>query len=62
MHLGAGIVADRGLALVRGTKMVRSISKFVLDEEGTRRFVPSNRAGQGPGDGRSSPVRFVRPA
>jgi hypothetical protein len=34
----------------------------VLNEEGTRHFVPSNRAGQGPGDGRSSPVRFVRPA
>jgi hypothetical protein len=55
-------VADRRLALVRDTKMVGSIPKFVLDEEGTRRFVPSNRAGQGPGDGRSSPARFVRPA
>jgi hypothetical protein len=55
-------VADRRLALVSDTKLVGSIPKFVLDEEGTRRFVPSNRAGQGPGDGRSSPARFVRPA
>jgi hypothetical protein len=55
-------VADRGLALVRGTKMVRSISKFVLDEEGIRRFVPSNRAGQGPGEGQSSPARIGRSA
>ena len=54
--------ADGRLALVRDTKMVGSIPKFVLDEEGTRRFVASNRAGQGPGDGRSSPARFVRPA
>src|ERR1700738_3308369 len=55
-------VADRRLALVRDTKKVGSIPKFVLDEEGTRRFVPSNRAGQGPGDGDSSPARFARPA
>jgi len=55
-------VADRRLALARDTKMVGSIPKFVLDEEGTRRFVPPNRAGQGPGDGRSGPARFVRSA
>jgi len=56
------ILDNRRLALVRDTKMVGSIPKFVLDEDGTRRFVPSNRAGQGPGAGRSSPARFVRPA
>ena len=56
------ILDNRRLALVRDTKMVGSIPKFMLDEEGTRRFVPSNRAGQGPGDGRSSPARFVRSA
>jgi predicted transglutaminase-like cysteine proteinase len=56
------ILDNRRLALVRDTKMVGSIPKFVLDEDGTRRFVPSNRAGQGPSAGRSSPARFVRPA
>jgi predicted transglutaminase-like cysteine proteinase len=40
------ILDNRRLALVRDTEMVRSIPKFVLDEDGTRRFVPSNRAGQ----------------
>ena len=39
------ILDNRRLALVRDTEMVRSIPKFVLDEDGTRRFVPSNRAG-----------------
>jgi hypothetical protein len=28
--------------------MVRSIPEFVLDEDGTRRFVPSTRTEQGP--------------
>jgi predicted transglutaminase-like cysteine proteinase len=56
------ILDNRRLALVRDTEMVGSIPKFVLDEDGTRRFVPSNRAGQGPSAGRSSPARFVRPA
>jgi hypothetical protein len=56
------ILDDRRLALVRDTEMVGSIPKFVLDEDGTRRFVPSNRAGQGPSAGRLSPARFVRPA
>ena len=56
------ILDNRRLALLRDTKMVGSIPKFVLDEDGTRRFVPSNRAGQGPSAGRSSPPRFVRPA
>jgi hypothetical protein len=54
------ILDSRRLALVRDTEMVGSIPKFVLDEEGTRRFVPSNRAGQGPCAGRLSPARFVR--
>jgi predicted transglutaminase-like cysteine proteinase len=56
------ILDNRRLALVRDTDMVGSIPKFVLDEEGTRRFVPSNRAGQGPSAGRLSPAHFVRPA
>jgi predicted transglutaminase-like cysteine proteinase len=56
------ILDNRRLALVRDTKMVGSIPKFVLDEDGTRRFVPSNRTGHGPSGGRSSPARFVRPA
>ena len=56
------ILDNRHLMLVPDTKMVGSIPKFVLDEDGTRRFVPSNRAGQGPSAGRSSPARFVRPA
>jgi predicted transglutaminase-like cysteine proteinase len=38
------ILDNRRLALVRDTKMVGSIPKFVLDEDGARRFVPSNRA------------------
>ena len=56
------ILDSRRLALVRDTEMVGSMPKFVLDEDGTRRFVPSNRAGQRPSAGRSSPARFVRPA
>jgi predicted transglutaminase-like cysteine proteinase len=36
------ILDNRRLALVRDTKMVGSIPKFVLDEGGTRRFVRSN--------------------
>jgi predicted transglutaminase-like cysteine proteinase len=34
------ILDNRRLALVHDTKMVGSIPKFVLDEAGTRRFVP----------------------
>jgi hypothetical protein len=46
---GHWLILDNGrLALVHDTKMVGSIPKFVLDEAGTRRFVPSNRAGQRP--------------
>jgi predicted transglutaminase-like cysteine proteinase len=37
------ILDNRRLALVRDTDMVRAIPKFVLDEGGTRRFVPSGR-------------------
>jgi predicted transglutaminase-like cysteine proteinase len=60
---GRWLILDNGrLALVRDTDMVRSIPKFVLDQDGARRFVPSSRAGQGPSAGRSSPARFVGPA
>ena len=38
------ILDNRHLTLVQDTKMVRCIPKFVLDEHGTRRFVPPNRA------------------
>jgi hypothetical protein len=55
------ILDNRRLALVRDTKMVGSIPKFVIHQDGTRRFVPSNRAGQGASAGRSSPVGFARP-
>ena len=56
------ILDNRRLALVRDTKMVGSIPKFVLDADGTRRFVPSNRTGQAPSAGRSTSVGFARPA
>jgi predicted transglutaminase-like cysteine proteinase len=60
---GRWLILDNGrLALVRDTDMVRSIPKFVLDQDGARRFVPSSRAGQGQSAGRSSPARFVGPA
>jgi len=60
---GRWLILDNGrLALVRDTDMVRSIPKFVLDQDGARRFVPSSRAGQGSSAGRSSPARFVGPA
>jgi len=39
------ILDNRRLALVRDTEMVGSIPRFVLDEDGARRFVPSNRTG-----------------
>jgi predicted transglutaminase-like cysteine proteinase len=38
------ILDNRYLTLVQDTKMVRCIPKFVLDEHGTRRFVPPNQA------------------
>ena len=56
------ILDNRRLALVRDTKIIGSIPKFVLDEDGTRRFVPSNRTGQAPSAGRSTSVGFARPA
>jgi predicted transglutaminase-like cysteine proteinase len=56
------ILDNRRLALVRDTEMVGSIPKFVLDEDGARRFVPSNRTGRRPSAGLLSAGRFVRPA
>jgi predicted transglutaminase-like cysteine proteinase len=56
------ILDNRRLALVRDTDMVRSIPKFVLDEQGARRFVSRGPIGQGPSAGRSSAARSVRPA
>jgi hypothetical protein len=51
------ILDNRRLALVRDTKMAGSIPKFVLDQDGTRRFVPSIEPGRGqaPAD-RARPV------
>jgi hypothetical protein len=37
------ILDNRQLALVRDTKMAGCIPRFVLDEHGTRRFIPPNR-------------------
>ncbi len=55
------ILDNRHLALVRDTELVRSIPEFALGEDGTQRFVPSNRTGPGPAAGRSSPARFIKP-
>jgi len=40
------ILDNRRLALVRDSDMMRSIPRFVLDENGARRFVQSHPAGQ----------------
>jgi predicted transglutaminase-like cysteine proteinase len=56
------ILDNRRLALVRDMEMIRSVPRFVLDEDGARRFVPSNRAWQRPTVGRSSPSGVVRTA
>ena len=56
------ILDNRRLALVRDSEMVRSIPEFVLDEDGARRFVPSNRTGQGPSASLLSASRSVRHA
>ncbi len=43
---GAWLILDnRKLALVRDTAIVGAVPKFVLDESGARRFLPSTRAG-----------------
>jgi predicted transglutaminase-like cysteine proteinase len=41
------IIDNRRLALVRDTEMIGSVPRFVLDEDGTRRFVPSNQVERG---------------
>jgi predicted transglutaminase-like cysteine proteinase len=56
------ILDNRRLALVHDTKMVGSIPKFVLDENGTRRFIPPNRAGLRPGAGPSRSASVITPA
>jgi predicted transglutaminase-like cysteine proteinase len=48
------ILDNRRIALVRDTKMVGYIPRFVLDADGPRRFILPNRVGQRPGAGRSS--------
>jgi predicted transglutaminase-like cysteine proteinase len=44
------ILDNRRLALIHDTEMVGSIPNFVLDEDGTRRFVPPKRLGHRPSD------------
>jgi predicted transglutaminase-like cysteine proteinase len=56
------ILDNRRLALVRDSEMVRSIPEFVLDQDGARRFVPSNRTGQAPNAGLLGAGRSVTPA
>jgi hypothetical protein len=56
------ILDNRRLALVRDTEMVRSIPNSCLMRAGTRRFVPSNRAGEESSASRLSRSRFIRPA
>ncbi|MDT7812081.1 MAG: hypothetical protein QOJ42_1997 [Acidobacteriaceae bacterium] len=56
------ILDNRRLALVRDIDMIGCIPRFLLDEDGTRRFVLPNRAAQRPGRSRSSPSSFVPPA
>ena len=56
------ILDNRRLALVRDIDMIGCIPRFLLDEDGTRRFVLPNRAAEGPGRSRSSPSSFVPPA
>jgi predicted transglutaminase-like cysteine proteinase len=56
------ILDNRRLALVHDTEMVGSIPKFVLDEDGARRLIPSKSDRAGPGTGPSSARRLLRPA
>jgi predicted transglutaminase-like cysteine proteinase len=56
------ILDNRRLALVHDTEMVGSIPKFVLDEDGARRLIPSKPDRAGPGTGPSSARRLLRPA
>jgi predicted transglutaminase-like cysteine proteinase len=56
------ILDNRRLALVHDTEMVGSIPKFLLDEDGTRRFVPPNRAAQRPSASPSSSASPIKPA
>jgi predicted transglutaminase-like cysteine proteinase len=50
------------LALVRDTAMVGSIPKFVLDEHGVRRLIPSNADRTARATGPLSTRRLLRPA
>jgi predicted transglutaminase-like cysteine proteinase len=43
------ILDNRRLALVRDSDMMRSVPRFVLDENGARRFVRSRPVGETPG-------------
>jgi predicted transglutaminase-like cysteine proteinase len=56
------ILDNLRLALVRDTEMVGSIPKFVLDERGVRRLIPSNTDRTAPATGLLSTRRLLRPA
>lgn len=56
------ILDKRRLALVRDIEVIGSIPRFVLDEDGARRFILPNQAAQEPSARRASPVGLVRTA
>jgi predicted transglutaminase-like cysteine proteinase len=53
------LLDNRRLALVHDTKMAGYVPRFVLDEDGARRFVLPDQPAQGPSAGQASPAGFV---
>jgi hypothetical protein len=57
------ILDNRQLTLVRDTDMIRTTPKFMLDEYGVHRFVPSSYSVPSPNASRSmSAAQLFRPA
>jgi predicted transglutaminase-like cysteine proteinase len=57
------ILENRSLTLVRDTDMMRATPKFLIDEDGVHRFVPSNHTVPNPNASRSmSAAHLFRPA
>lgn len=57
------ILENRSLTLVRDTHMMRATPKFLIDEDGVHRFVPSNHTVPNPNASRSmSAAHLFRPA